>query len=80
MSIPETLNTNYPNSDIIVYKNPADPEETPIVHRIAASYEVNGIIYFQTKGDGNNTPWPAPVNSSEYDSVSGKPVKEFLRI
>ena len=50
---PETLNTNYPNSDIIVYKKPADPEDTPIVHRIVASYEINGTLYFQTKGDGN---------------------------
>ena len=34
---PEDLNTNYPNSDIIVYENPTDPTSTPIVHRIVAT-------------------------------------------
>ena len=67
---PKDLNTNYPNSDIIVYEKPNDPTDTPIVHRIVASYEVNGPLYFQTKGDGNGTPWPAPVNPNEYDSNS----------
>jgi hypothetical protein len=68
---PDDLNTNYPNSDIIVYKNPVKPSATPIVHRIVSSYEVNGTLYFQTKGDGNGTPWPAAVDPSEYDSNSG---------
>ena len=31
---PADLNSNYPNSDIIVYENPTDPTSTPIVHRI----------------------------------------------
>ena len=77
---PQELNTDYPNSDIIVYKNPAKLEDTPIVHRIVTSYNENGILYFQTKGDGNGEPWPAPVNSSEYDSVwqNGKGVPEDL--
>jgi signal peptidase I len=65
---PTTLNTNYPNSDIIVYQKPNDPTETPVVHRIASSYEANGTLYFQTKGDGNGPPYPAPVDESEYDS------------
>lgn len=68
---PKDLNTNYPNSDILVYKKPTNPDDTPIVHRIVASYEVNGTLYFQTKGDGNDTPWPAPVTSDEYDSNNG---------
>ncbi len=67
---PKTLNTNYPNSDIIIYKKPTDPTDTPIVHRIVNSYEVNGTLYFQTKGDGNDTPWPAPVATGEYDCNS----------
>jgi signal peptidase I len=62
------LNTNYPYSDIIVYRNPANPSATPIVHRIVSSEEVNGTLYFQTKGDGNDTPWPAVPSSEEYDS------------
>jgi signal peptidase I len=66
---PVDLKTDYPNSDIIVYENPADPTSTPIVHRIVASYEVNGTIYFQTKGDGNSgVKWPNPVSTGEYDS------------
>jgi signal peptidase I len=65
---PKTFDTNYPNSDIIVYKNPTDPEDTPIVHRIVTRYEVNGTLYFQTKGDGNGQKWPAVPSSSEYDS------------
>lgn len=67
---PKDLNTNYPNSDIIIYKKPTDPT-APVVHRIVTSYEVNGTLHFQTKGDGNGTPWPTPVNSGEYDSNSG---------
>jgi hypothetical protein len=68
---PTTLNTDYPNSDIIVYHDPTatDPSETPIVHRIVASYTENGMIYFYTKGDGNSIDkWPNTVSSSEYDS------------
>jgi signal peptidase I len=68
---PQDLNANYPDSDIIVYQNPAlhsNPEATPIVHRIVGKYEVNGTWYFQTKGDGNGESWPSPVDPSEYDS------------
>ena len=65
---PADLNANYPNSDIIVYENPTNPTSTPIVHRIVATYKVNGTIYFQTKGDGNGDQWPAVPTSSQYDS------------
>lgn len=67
---PKDLHTNYPNSDIIVYKNPTNPSSTPIVHRIVMSYEVNGTLYFQTKGDGNGEPWPKMPSVEEYDSNS----------
>jgi signal peptidase I len=54
---PATLNANYPNSDIIVYKNPNGI--TPIVHRIVGKQEINGTLYFKTKGDGNGPiVWP----------------------
>jgi signal peptidase I len=68
---PKDLNANYPNSDIIVYQNPAvmgNLKATPIVHRIVAEYTINGTLYFQTKGDGNCIPWPNSVDSSQYDS------------
>ena len=61
---PADLNANYPNSDIIVYENPTDPTSTPIVHRIVATYKVNGTLYFQTKGDGNGDKWPATPSAS----------------
>jgi len=64
---PADLNANYPNSDIIVYKNPNGV--TPIVHRIVSEQEINGTLYFKTKGDGNGRPntWPAIPNS--YDNI-----------
>ena len=65
---PADLNANYPNSDIIVYENPTDPTATPIVHRIVETYELNGTLYFQTKGDGNGGKWPAMPSPQEYDS------------
>ncbi len=62
----ESLKTDYPDSDIIVFQKPElDPNdpEANIVHRIVSSVEVNGTLYFYTKGDGNNYPnvWPNPV-------------------
>jgi signal peptidase I len=70
---PKDLNTNYPNSDIIVYQVPDDPvAKTPIVHRIVAVNDVNGTLYFQTKGDGNpSVAWPKVPPASDYDSANG---------
>ena len=66
---PADLNTNYPNSDIIVYKNPRDPTGTPIVHRIAEVQNINGTLYYQTKGDGNGyTKYPLVPSTDEWDS------------
>jgi signal peptidase I len=50
------LNTNYPNSDIIVFHSPFSSEL--IVHRIIGTEVVNGTTYYLTKGDGNGNPWP----------------------
>ena len=55
---PKDLKTDYPNSDIIVFYDPNDPGGTPIIHRIIAATNVNGTMYYQTKGDGNGNPWP----------------------
>ena len=63
---PANLNSNYPNSDIIVYKNPYGV--TPIVHRIVEKQEINGTLYFKTKGDGNGpATWPSETTS--YDNI-----------
>jgi signal peptidase I len=61
---PKDLNTKYPNSDIIVFHDP-EPGfyNTLIVHRIIGSEDVNGTIYFLTKGDGNGNPWPQKPTS-----------------
>ncbi len=59
---PKDLNTNYPNSDIIVFHEPGDPS-TLIVHRIVSAETVNGQLYFVTKGDGNGNPWPETPKS-----------------
>ncbi|MCW3983436.1 MAG: hypothetical protein NWE96_05520 [Candidatus Bathyarchaeota archaeon] len=81
---PKTLNADYPNSDVIVYLNPNNPSATPIVHRIVSKYEINGTLYFQTKGDGNGDPWPKEVSPNQYDSRtlwnSGQGVPENLVI
>ncbi|MCL2691279.1 MAG: hypothetical protein FWE56_03365, partial [Candidatus Bathyarchaeota archaeon] len=57
------LKTEYPNSDIIVFRNPkiaANDAHANIVHRIIDVVEVDGTLYFHTKGDGNGYPnvWP----------------------
>jgi len=63
---PKDLKTDYPNSDIIIYKNPRGT--TPIVHRIVSSQEINGTLYFKTKGDGNGPIlWPDEPNY--YDNI-----------
>jgi signal peptidase I len=65
------LKTDYPNSDIIVFRDPSRAVDDPkanIVHRITSTVEVNGTIYFYTKGDGNNYPnvWPNPVENTDH--------------
>jgi signal peptidase I len=81
---PADLNTNYPDSDIIVFHEPGKPDEL-IVHRIVSVNEVNGTLYFRTKGDGNSQikwpnppteldPWQEPngVQGVSQDNVVGK--------
>jgi signal peptidase I len=63
---PADLSANYPNSDIIVFKNPKGV--TPIVHRIVDKQEINGTQYFKTKGDGN-LPITYPSVSNYYDNI-----------
>jgi signal peptidase I len=63
---PATLNANYPNSDIIVYGNPGGV--TLIVHCIVSEQEINGTLYFKTKGDANGPiVWSNPPSS--YDNI-----------
>jgi hypothetical protein len=45
---PATLNTNYPDSDIIVFHEPGNPNRL-IVHRIEAVQNINGTLIFKLK-------------------------------
>lgn len=76
---PEDLNADYPDSDIIVFHKPADPDEL-IVHRIVIAEEREETLYFYTKGDGNgHNKWPALPQRSEYDPWNnGQGVPENL--
>ena len=73
---PADLNVDYPNSDIIVFHQPGNPDEL-IVHRVVSVHEVNGELYFITKGDGNGNPWPQTPQSGldpwDYSSPAGVP-------
>jgi len=65
----ENLQTDYPNSDIIVFRDPSKAVDDPsanIVHRIVDTVEVDGKLYFYTKGDGNGYPnvWPQTPTGS----------------
>ena len=75
---PKDLNANYPNSDIIIFHSPIDG--TLIVHRIIATETINGVTYFQTKGDGNGNPWPqTPQNGQDpWDSNNPPGVPQNL--
>jgi signal peptidase I len=68
---PADLNANYPDSDIIVFHKPSNPDEL-IVHRIVAKEERDGILYFYTKGDGNGfNKWSDTPEKTEYDPWNG---------
>ncbi|TRO48640.1 hypothetical protein E2P60_00665 [Candidatus Bathyarchaeota archaeon] len=69
--IPQNLNTDYPNSDIIVFYKSNQTDEL-IVHRIVTAEDRNGVLYFYTKGDGNGyNKWPATPERTEYDPWNG---------
>ncbi len=78
---PKDLKTNYPDSDIIVFHQPDDPN-TLIVHRIVRVINgADGKLFFYTKGDGNPpVQWPASTTGYDYwgpvsqDAVVGKVV------
>jgi signal peptidase I len=69
---PKDYNTTYPNSDIIVFHEAANPQ-TLVVHRIVAADDINGTLYFHTKGDGNGIRWPAAVTPQQYDTYPIEP-------
>ncbi|MCW4028896.1 MAG: signal peptidase I [Candidatus Bathyarchaeota archaeon] len=70
---PSDLNANYPNSDIIVFRDPA--RDRLIVHRIVYEQNINGTFYFKTKGDGNGPVfWPdLPFDFDDIPDERGVP-------
>jgi len=75
----KNLKTDYPNSDIIVFRDPEkainDPKAS-IVHRITDVVEVDGKLYFHTKGDGNNYPNVWPQQPTRVDDWRSNPAED----
>ena len=64
---PADIKADYPNSDIIVFHKPTNPDEL-IVHRVVVKEQKDGEFYFRTKGDGNGVNrWPEIPETAEYD-------------
>ncbi|MEM2118240.1 MAG: hypothetical protein QW386_04395 [Candidatus Bathyarchaeia archaeon] len=67
----ENVNSEYPNSDIVVFRAPyAGPSQESglVITRVVAKIEVDGVVYFQTKSDGKGIhKWPEPLSEMEYD-------------
>jgi len=49
----EDIHADPKDGDIIIFRNPRDPEGIPIVHRAIKKLRENGKWYFITKGDNN---------------------------
>ena len=66
-----SVNFQYPNSDIIVFHAPKQDfygEERLIITRVVDKWEENGIIYFRTKSDGSGSDrWPEMPEASKCD-------------
>jgi signal peptidase I len=55
------------DGDIIVFRELYGNDL--IVHRAIANEEINGILFFYTKGDGSTTPYPDPWRVPEYNVI-----------
>jgi hypothetical protein len=67
---PADYNSNYPDSDIIVFHPPgsSDPNFL-VVHRLTSEKVEDEVYYFYVKGDGNPPDkWPAPAEPYAIDS------------
>jgi len=68
---PKNVNSNYPDSDILVFylpkQNPND-EGRLMITRVVEKREVNDIVYFLTKSDGEGEhKWPETPDMVECD-------------
>ncbi len=75
---PTDLNSNYPNSDIIVFKDQMGGNF--IVHRIISEQIINNTNYFKTKGDGTGPiVWPnVPDYFDDIPTSLGVPQDQVL--
>jgi len=49
----EEIHASPKDGDIIIFRNPSDPNDLPIVHRAIKKIQKDGKWYFLTKGDNN---------------------------
>ena len=75
---PTDLKSNYPNSDIIVFKDQISGNF--IVHRIISEQIINNTNYFKTKGDGSGPiVWPnVPDYFDDIPTSLGVPQDQVL--
>jgi hypothetical protein len=75
---PTELNTNYPNSDIIVFNDQTNGHL--IVHRIVNKQTIDNTTYFKTKGDASgSTMWPdVPTYYDDIPSSLGVPQSDIV--
>ena len=72
----EDVCANLGNGDIIIFKNPRNPDGIPIVHRAIEKYMQDGTWYIITKGDNELTN-PHPDNWYPWFPIGGNPETEW---
>ena len=65
---PSNLNADYPQSDIIVFTSPYDPNAGYIASRIVNKETINGTVYYQTKGDNKLPLYPQVPTAADLDN------------
>jgi hypothetical protein len=75
---PTDLNSNYPNIDIIVFKDQVSGNF--VVHRIISEHTVNNTDYFKTKGDrAGSIVWPnVPSYFDDIPTSLGVPQDQII--
>ncbi len=75
---PGEVDSEYPNSDVIVFRNPDSPKEH-IALRVVAKEKIDGKWYFFVKGDGFGAPkWPAEVSFEQFTEWSGQNAESLV--
>jgi hypothetical protein len=65
------VHSAYPNSDVIVFRTPkqeASQEDSFTISRVVSKEEIDGVVYFRTKSDGQGVHvWPEVPDVKECD-------------